>query len=90
MTKTVNAYKLRTNLGEYLNEVYYNGHEVIVERRGKPFAKIIALDPIIKTDEESRKDKLSRLIGSLSAKRADEMLSTIHAARRRGKKSVIL
>lgn len=90
MIKTVNAYKLRTNLGEYLDEVYHKGHEVIVERRGKPFVKIIAIHPIVEMDEEKRKDKLSRLIGSLSPKRADEMLKTIRAARRRGRRPVIL
>jgi prevent-host-death family protein len=48
MTKTVEAHKLRTNLGEYLNEVYYKDSEVIVKRHGKPIAKITQIkSPVI-------------------------------------------
>ena len=59
MTKTVNVYKLRTNLGEYLNEVYYQGNEVIVERRGRPMVKIVQVTPIITSKPEDKKAKLS-------------------------------
>lgn len=47
MIKTINAYKLRNNLGEYLNEVYYKGNEVIVERHGQPVVRIVQVAPII-------------------------------------------
>jgi len=43
MTKTVSAYKLRTNLGEHLNDVYYRDNELIIERRGKPLVKIVKI-----------------------------------------------
>ena len=40
MTKTVDAYKLRTNLGSYLDEVFYKECEIIILRKGKPMAKM--------------------------------------------------
>lgn len=43
MLKTVSAYEARTNLGELLNLVYYNNIEVVIERMGKPVAKITKL-----------------------------------------------
>lgn len=44
MTKTISAYKARVNFGELLNEVYYRGDEVIVERMGKPLVKIVPIN----------------------------------------------
>ena len=43
MEKTVNALKARRNLGELLEEVYYNGDHFIVERAGKPMAAIVPI-----------------------------------------------
>ena len=40
MTKTVDAYKLRTNLGSYLDEVYHKEYDIIILRKGKPMAKM--------------------------------------------------
>lgn len=40
MTKTVDAYKLRTNLGSYLDEVYHKEYDIIVLRKGKPMVKM--------------------------------------------------
>lgn len=67
MTKTINAYKLRTNLGEYLNEVYYKGNEIIVERRGRPLVKIVQITPTIYiqtlnyTETNHHKEKIAKL-----------------------------
>ena len=43
MTKTVDAYKLRTNLGSYLDEVFYKEHDLIILRKGKPMVKMIPI-----------------------------------------------
>ncbi len=43
MTKTVDAYKLRTNLGSYLDEVYHKEYDIIVLRKGKPMVKMTSI-----------------------------------------------
>ena len=57
--KTVSAYTARTNFGELLNEVYYQGEEFVVERKGKPLAKISRIDSTesIKKNRQLRKNK---------------------------------
>lgn len=42
--KTVSAYNARIRFGELLNEVYYKGEEVVVERKGKPMVKISKIE----------------------------------------------
>ncbi len=44
MIKRVSAYEARTKLGELINLVYYQGMEIVVERMGKPMAKLIPID----------------------------------------------
>jgi len=43
MIKTLTAIKARQNLGEVLEEVYYNGDQFIIERAGKPMAAVVPL-----------------------------------------------
>jgi len=43
MIKTLTAIKARQNLGEVLEEVYYNGDQYIIERAGKPMAALVPL-----------------------------------------------
>lgn len=84
MTKTINAYKLRTNLGEFLNEVFYKGNEIVIERRGKALAKIVPLESakVRVKNLEDRKRALSGLVGALSDKRAEEMKELIYKNRK--------
>ena len=42
MLKTINALKARRNLGQLLEEVFYNDDQVIIERAGKPMAVVIS------------------------------------------------
>lgn len=44
-TQRVSAHQLRNNLGEMLNRVYYSGYEIVVEKMGKPVAKITPIKP---------------------------------------------
>lgn len=44
MTKELKALKVRSNLGEILEEVYYKGTEYIIKRGEKPMAVLIPLD----------------------------------------------
>lgn len=49
--KTVSAYDARIRFGELLNEVYYRGEEVIVERKGRAMVKISKIEgPKTKAD----------------------------------------
>ena len=41
MVKKVSAMKVRDNLGQLLDEVYYRGDEVVIERAGKPMAVLV-------------------------------------------------
>jgi prevent-host-death family protein len=43
MIKKLTAIKARQNLGEVLEEVYYNGDQFIIERAGKPMAALVPL-----------------------------------------------
>ena len=79
--KTVSAYQARTNFGEILNLVYYQGGEVVVERKGKPMVKIVKfadkkpqfnllLDSAkfwkhLGADKMTKKSAISRVFGSL-------------------------
>ncbi len=41
MTKKVNALKVRRNLGQLLEEVYYKGEQYVIERAGRPMAAVV-------------------------------------------------
>ena len=41
MVKKVNALKVRRNLGQLLEEVYYRGDQYIIERAGRPMAAVV-------------------------------------------------
>jgi prevent-host-death family protein len=60
MIKTLTAIKARQNLGELLEEVYYNGDQFIIERAGKPMAAVVPLWQL-----EARKKHHDRLSGIL-------------------------
>lgn len=42
MLKTINALKARRNLGQLLEEVFYNKDQVVIERAGKAMAVVIS------------------------------------------------
>jgi prevent-host-death family protein len=73
MTKKVSAYKLRTNLGELMNEVYYKGIEVVVERRGKPMMRLTR----VREERENVDEPLLKLVGVLGEKRAGKLEKNI-------------
>jgi prevent-host-death family protein len=60
MIKTLTAIKARQNLGEVLEEVYYNGDQFIIERAGKPMAAVVPLWQM-----QTRKKHSDRLFGML-------------------------
>jgi len=60
MIKTLTAIKARQNLGEVLEEVYYNGGQFIIERAGKPMAAVVPLWQV-----QARKKHQERVSGML-------------------------
>ena len=60
MIKTLTAIKARQNLGELLEEVYYNGDQYIIERAGKPMAAVVPLWQL-----QTREKHKERLFGML-------------------------
>lgn len=40
MTKVISAYEARTNFGELLNQVYYQGEEILITKSGKTVAQL--------------------------------------------------
>ena len=41
MVRKVNALKVRQNLGQLLEEVYYKGDQYVIERAGRPMAAVV-------------------------------------------------
>jgi len=60
MVKKLNALKARQNLGQVLEEVYYNGDRYVIERAGKPMAAVVPLKVL--EDYEENKERLFGLI----------------------------
>lgn len=44
MTNVISASELKNNVSEILNEVTFMGNVAVIERYGKPIAKIIPID----------------------------------------------
>jgi prevent-host-death family protein len=63
--RTISAYQARTNFGELLNLVYYQGDEVVVERKGKPLVKIVKFADKKPKANLLRESAVNRLFGSL-------------------------
>ncbi len=79
MAKTISAHKLRKNFGEIINETHYKGTEFIIERRGKPMAKISGGFEGTDEDDVSFRD----LAGILSDTEANELKKNIAETRER-------
>jgi len=56
MIKTTNALAARKNFGQLLEEAYYRGDEIIIERAGKPMAVIISIEEFENWQTERERD----------------------------------
>ena len=54
MEQTVNAVQARKQFGRLLEEVYYQGRRVIIERAGKPMAVLVPLEQYAQWQEQRR------------------------------------
>ncbi len=53
MTNVISATELKNKISEVLNSVYFHGNIAVIERYGKPIAKVI---PVEKNESFSRED----------------------------------
>ncbi len=65
MEKTVDATLARRQLGTLLDEVYYKGESIVIERKGKPLAKIVPLNDSAATEKKGITPQQRRLIDEL-------------------------
>lgn len=78
--KTISAYNARTKFGELLNEVYYKGEEVVVERKGKPMVKIVKAE----LSKKKKIDPFLRAAGVWRDLDTDRMTEEIYKKRKDG------
>ena len=66
MVRKVTAMKVRDNLGQLLEEVYYRGDEVVIERAGRAMAVLV---PVGRYEQfqQSRKERF-RILDRIRAK----------------------
>lgn len=54
MTTVISATELKNRVSEVLNEVTFNGNVAVIERYGKPIAKIVPVKGAKRSREEIR------------------------------------
>lgn len=66
VVKKVNALKVRKNLGQLLEEVYYKGDQYVIERAGRPMAAVV---PVWQLEEwQKRRERFFRMVEELREK----------------------
>ena len=50
MSISINAVEARRSFGELLNRVMYGREEIIINRAGKPIAKLVAADYVVPSE----------------------------------------
>ena len=67
MGRTVDATVARRQLGTLLDEVYYKGESIIIERKGKPLAKLAPLSTHESNQESAITPRQRKLIDELNS-----------------------
>ncbi len=73
MEKVVDATVARRQLGTLLDEVYYKGESIIIERKGKALAKIVPLETKEDTSENNLTPIQKKLLNELTSLPAIEI-----------------
>ncbi len=89
MRKTVSALKIRKNLGQLLEQVYYKRDEVIVERAGKEMAVLIPFEEYTRmmVEREKKFSVVNRVQKKLQGVSEKELDKVIGEATRAAKKN---
>ena len=64
MTTVISATELKNRVSEILNEVTFKGNIAVIERYGKPVAKIVPVREVIRSKEEIKR-VLDETFGSI-------------------------
>lgn len=91
MIRTINALAARKKFGQLLEEAYYRGDEIIVERAGKPMAVIVSIEEFKNWQTERERDfafldKIRERSKDLSAEKVEEIVDEAVKAVRKRKK----
>ena len=73
MEKIVDATVARRQLGTLLDEVYYKGESIVIERKGKALAKIVPLDSNEKKEKKLLTPTQKQLLAELNSLPAFEI-----------------
>ena len=90
VVKTINALTARRNLGRLLEEAYYRGDEIVIERAGKPMAVLVSIEEFEKWQEQREKDffvldEVREANRNVEPKKVEkDVAATIKAVRRKG------
>lgn len=66
MVRTVNALKVRKNLGQLLEEVYYKGDQYVIERAGRAMAAVVPVWQL--KERQERRARFLSLVDELRSK----------------------
>lgn len=89
MVKKMPAMKVRDNLGQLLDEVYYRGDEVVIERAGKAMAILVPVGRYEQYQRERQErfkilDRVKAKTRRVPAKRLDALIDeAVRASRAR-------
>ena len=91
MIKTINALAARKRFGQLLEEAYYRGDEIIIERAGKPMAVIISIEEFTNWQAEREQDfafldKIRERTKDIGAEKIEEIVDEAVKAVRKRKK----
>ncbi len=89
MVRKVTAMKVRDNLGQLLEEVYYRGDEVVIERAGRAMAVLVPVGHYEQFQQNRKErfrilDRIRAKAKKIPAKKLDAVLDeAVRAARAR-------
>ena len=81
---TISSTQLKNRITDVLNDVYFKGKTVVINRYGKPMVKIIRIAESSDEKEGKTKDPFLEAAGSWKDIDADKMIKAIYKARRDG------
>jgi len=81
---TISSTELKNKITDVLNDVYFKGKTVVINRYGKPMVKIIRIADSSDEKDSKTTDAFLEAAGSWNNIDADKMIKGIYKARRDG------